>query len=456
MLTKKVLNEATIVADSVSYGNKYLEPKAGTPLHDLVSSVDGHNDNGSYENIISNSDIVTGSRGKHEDIQRRTTLTASRIIGNIINHARNVINPYCRELLTDIETSKVNLLSDSIANIGTVVQIEMMPLFTDEMFQQLIGLYAGISIREPSDIDKIVSSLNGYFTTAEVAELIQTGSSILDKRVSSYISNTEVEFYNLSNIHHNSLDVNIALFMAITGILNGRSDKAHSVTDDSSIAADLNLLKAKLGTYINRVIESLIASTDNGDLVAVGLFVPKDTYHKAYVIGKNYRDWIKNSGGSPEAILGYVIKSGGNYNGEMARQLIDNASEYTKVYSNRVTAIKSTQELASINNVRSVINGTISKTIASMDVTDDEKVVLHGRLNTAMKDEYYGNTVLVPYVRKIVCSVMSEGDDVMMILTEVDNALAMQDEPDMDAAVYHATVRLTCRWIGRQIYTARS
>lgn len=454
MLKEKYLNEASNLVTSLKYSNRNATPKPGTPLAVLVGTLGGFNDDGTDRQIIQQSQNTTSVEGNHTMVTKQISGTSSKIIGNIINNARNVITPIIRDVIRDVEERRESELDDAIHKAGAIVQIEMNPLFVDDSFQSLIANYT-TNVNTDSSIYSVIDKIKNYFTTAEIDDLMVTGSSLLDGRVKSFTDEIDqVWFYDLETPSSNKVSVNIKLFMILNGILTGRSDKADSITNDTSDEYKLQTIKADVGSSINKYINNLTKTIDNGDIVAGGNLIPKYPNDGVFVIGKNYRTWV-NDGGSPEAVLGYNIVSENRYSAILAAKMKDNPGEMTKHYEAHLNNVRITQNLNDVKLVRVTIQGNISKVISSKDVSDNDKELLYKKLKDALTIEYYGNTVMVAYIREVVCKTFDDGDDSLLVLVEIDNAIAMMDKPNLKEAIFQATAKLIGRWIGQQMIVER-
>jgi hypothetical protein len=247
----------------------------------------------------------------------------------------------------------------------------------------------------------------------------------------------------------------VVLFLVLTGVQNNKIESASAITESSQLNAILAQLRSALAGRVYRDVLLYEEAIKNGDLIARSdfLFDDKrsgvDTSRTLLVYGKNYRDWIQNKGGSPEAALGYLSRNGGLYSLAGNSDLTLNPDIYKEVYTQKIKQAQSKTIISDISLARQITGKYLSDVIRRME--DANRPELQSRLKAALEHEYNGAVTLIPYVIKVVSRTLTDGNDVKDLLLLIDSILASQAEPNMDYAVYMASITLVGRWLKDQL-----
>lgn len=452
MLQISSVEAASSILHNVQYTDRALVPVPGTPIADMVKTLTAFNECGADEELVHMSVNPCSTEGIYDDVKDDLAARISRIMGNIINVAKNTITPHCRSIVKNIEEGReYDKVSRGKLDVN-IVQIDVPPLLADDTFLMLIDPFKNTTLIMPDKMAATLFSLNGYFTADELNSLMQTGSSTLDARISAYINSDLSLFNNLENAANiPGLDLRSAVlfFILLTSIKNGKLDKTDGLTNNVKLNADLATLRALLGRKIYMDMARMDQDVKMGNLIAYGRYVPYLSNAVIPVLGKNYRDWIKNSGGSPEAMLGYYISGGFKKVITNSDALVQDPQHYVDIYNRHLTYIKSLTTLNDRNMVKQTITDYMQDLIRKMP-EDTDKVVLQNRLNKALEAEYFGNDELHKYVIKVVCAVLTEGDSICSLLLNIDSILADMETPDMVYAIYMGTIKLIAGWLATQ------
>lgn len=452
MLQLFIVQAASGILHNIQYTDRALVPVPGTPVADMVKTLTAFNECGSDDELVHMSVTPCSTEGIYDDVKDELTAKISRIMGNIISAAKNLVNPHCRSILKRIEDGReYDRVSRGKLDVN-IVQIDVPPLLADETFLMLIDPFKNTTLMMPDKMGATLFSLNNYFTPDEIKILLQTGSATLDTRISAYVAGDYSLFNNLENAANISeLDLRSAVlfFILLTGIKNGRLDKADGLTNNVKLNADLATLRALLGRKIYMDMARMDQDVKTGNLIAYGRYVPCLSNAVIPVLGKNYRDWIKTNGGSPEAMLGYYIDGGFKKVIMNNANLVQDPQYYVDIYNRHLTYIKSLTTLNDRNLVKQTITDYMQDLIRKMP-EDTDKVALQNRLNKALEEEYFGNDSLHKFVIKVVCAVLTEGDSVCKLLLNIDSILADMETPDMTYAIYIGTIKLIAGWLATQ------
>lgn len=452
MITPNNAKYAEHVSSNAIMNNKVLRPKGGSPMTALVGAIAGINEVGSTDEIIKLSDTLNSSNGTHTEIQDDVATNVAKSISTIINVARNVVNPKIKESLDAVNAFKESLVQGTVGALPLVQQVELDDVFKDDMFNEMIGLYNETNVVfDAQKLYEILRVLDGAFTPEECAEIVKTGSSRLDDKVSKYLGD-KIESVNYlcdminTPIEKLSMRELVLAFMSLTGLSNERIEKFSHIVTDSGDANQILSYKAIVGRRLNTLVARLVEAVKGGSLILpVGIEPVRDNV--VYVLGKTYRDWVQKDGGSPEAVMGYglAMRESNGLNSSNAEGLKAEPAKYVQElekYHRHMDTIRITK---TVENVPRVISEYLAGVVLKSDLDDNAKAALQERIIAASKKPYFGNSDLTHYLRDFVCSVYTEGDDVKTVLIEIDNILV--EHPDLDYAVYVAINRVVARWI---------
>ena len=455
MLQLPVIRAATSVLYNIQYDDKTLVPVACTPIADMVKTLFAINEDGSDDGLIYAASNSSSTEGTYTEVKDVLKTKISRIMGNVIHAAKNTVNPHCRTIIEKIESAReAEKISQGKLDVN-IVQIDPPPLLADETFLLLLEPFKNTSLLMPTNMNATLYGLNNYFSADELKLLLQTGSSSLDARINAYVANDISIFTTLesaANIAELDLRSAVLFFLLLTGIKNGRLDKADGLVNNVKLNADLATLRALLGRKIYMDSARMDQDIKAGNLIAFGRYVPYLANNVIPVLGKNYRDWIKNKDGSAEAMLGYYVDGGFKKVTMSNSNLVQDPQYYVGIYERHLNYIKSLTILNDRNLVKQTITDYMQGVIRNMDA-DTNKVDLQNRLTQALKLDYYGNTSLHKYVITVVCMVLTDGDSVCKLLLNIDAILADMETPDMTYAIYMGTIKLIAGWLATQVTT---
>jgi len=454
MITRKVLNETSHIVSAATYSGKALMPVQASALDLIFKTLTCINDTGTDERIMDLSIEGNNTFGTHSGYETACVKKIAIVMGNIIDTAKNVVNPHCRAIVKEVEEVRKESALASVGLLGNIKLIEMPSILTDELFTQLLDPYKDTIPFVSSECYELSKRLAEDFTSAEIEDLIKTGSNLLDAKATEYLKDIISEARTIPDAIDTaqlSLPRSILYFLLLTGIQNEKTDKCSALMEDTALRALVAKLRAAIAGKIYRDTLAYDRSISNGEILAKVSF--NDTDYLArnclMVYGPNYREWIQNKGGSPEAALGFLSTHGNTSAIDRDLDLRNNPEKYSDIYTMKINQLKAKETLEDITLVRRVTRDYMATLIMGMEGVD--KAAMQLRLTAALEHEYHGAKYLVQYVIKVVSRTLTEGSDVKDILLEIDNILHEMKEPDLDYALYIACIRLIARWLKSQI-----
>ena len=469
MITPNNAKQAVHVADNANYNDHRLTPMAGSPMSALVCSIQGFNEKGHMDEICALSESANTSNGTHGEIEAEIAAKSANIISGIVNTARNVVNPRCKEVLEAIDAYKQQQAEGKVGTVPNVRQVDMADVFKDEMFSEMINTYKDSNVVYDKDhLRDAFNLLQETITADECSELVKTGSSRLDGKIMEYLGSSYQEALDIAwreyeGIGEMTLKDLTLMFFIVNGVCNGRIEKMDGIISDTFLNAALVQYKALVARRLCKVVKRLSDAIAAGDLILPVGIEKFDPEYEIVVVGEVYRNWLQegvkgaegeaNVLGSPEAVMGFAIdsKNAGVTTIVNTSDLMSNPAKYAEIFAKQQRHCETMRSAEELKDTPRILGEYLASTIHKSDIEDDEKIKLQQRLGMAIQIPYHTTTTVTDYVRDVVCAVYTEGDDVKRVLVNIDEALAGDECNDLDYAVYVAICKLIGCWIARQI-----
>lgn len=462
MIPLNVVQEAEKIADSAMFSNVYLVPINGSALNKLTDTLYSFEDDGSNDDIRNQSINAGSSAGTHNEIENYIVHTLTRVMSSIINAAKNVVNPHCESIINLIQEQRKEQAMRAAGILGEIKSVEVPKLLVDDIFSELIKPYSSTAEKTISGTYDILNFVREHLTTEEIAQLIKTGSPNVDNKIDEYLPYPDV----LSAAGYESIDTStttlkqtVYYFLLLTGLQNERNEKTAILTEDPKTRLTISEWRASAAGRIYRDLDAAIREISSGAILVRNSYLINNYYpDTVYVYGINYRKWIQEKGGSPEAVLGIKASGVSLQSLSSNNDLYNNPEEFKQVYNSRLEHAKHVAIMKDLGLVKRVTRDYMTDVINKLD--DINYPTFHTRLNEAIEHEYHGANDLVPFVIKCVSRTLFPApadandktrSDVKDLLLEVHAILTNDSEVKLDHAIYLATVRLSAKYVSRMI-----
>lgn len=453
MIDNKTIARSSDIVDNVRYSGKKLVTKPGSHLGLIVDTLVSFDQTGD-DNELRDQSIFAGTTvGTHTEKEEYVSSKIAKIICNIIDEAKNLVNPYCKQIIERIDEVRKNNKLSEVGLLGEIKQVNLPDLFKDDMFNELIAPYKTVAPSVITNSAAVLKRISTDFTLEEQSLLVKTGSKLLDNKIDSYIGNSfsNFDYYRDIDTAEINLFDSTRVFLLMVGIQNEKLEKATAIMEDPEYTLAVTQLKAATAGKIYREIESYDSSVKRGDVVTThDPFHPysgtPSGYKQLVVHGKNYRNWLETKNGTPEAAMGFLAVHGDSNPSLHSSKLTGNSEYYLSEYERRLEFIKSKEMLEDIALVRKVTAQTLSDIIFGLDAEVD-KPYFQARLQKALEAEYHSANSVYSYVVKIVTRTFCEGHEVKNFLTDMDGILEKMEQPSHEYAAFIATNKLIARWI---------
>ncbi len=467
MINRRIAENAIKISENFSFSNKYLSPKAGTPLSAAVSTIVGFQEKGTIDEIISLSNSVNSTVGSYTEVENDIKKNTAKILSRMIFTARNVVNPKIKECMDEIEKWRTTQKDFQVGTLPILKIIDVAPLFTDESFNSMLAANKDSNfVVNMNVVTEALTMLSNVISGEQVKALMKTGSNGVDKKAEEYFNAESMELDSIKNPYNYTVPILekdlkelIAGFLYLNGICNGKIDVALAVSENPAMTAEICGLRANYAARIHQIINRIIAASKVNDLIIPpGMFkgLSMRGSNTIYVIGTSYRDWL-TKGGSVEALLGGFIRAsrnlplGSDINENNFRDFLSDPEKCVLAYNQLLQHRQALQLTNELTEIPRVVGEYLNRAILKSDEENNEQIKKIDRLLVALKNRrYYNGADLVSYIRDVVCDIYVENDSVKRILTDIDQVLKESGKEDMNYSVYVAISRLVGNWIAEQ------
>ena len=460
MLNRIALLKAGELAEHAGYAGRKISPRSSSPLANLVGSIKGIEPTTDDDTLIDRSVKSISTTGTHDEQEAQYVRDIGSIISNLLKTAKNEINPLCEQLVSDVQKRREANVLGKLSLMGDIKCIELEPLFTDAMFLDLVEPYINTpaNIVRVNELDKAVSQLS----SEERDALITTGSAGLDGKAKTLLNNTGWYINGVVDPNELGVDTAVYAFLLLAGIKNGRLESVNYIADDAKLMGQLVELYTACGGIIGRYIRSYETDIKNKTIVIIPPRTQVVGANDIWVNGANYRDWIQNAGGSPEAVLGFLMCCGRSPSYTDNSRLASGPEEFRLKYDERVKHLNNINILDDVKDVKECVERSLTDYI-NTTADEESRIVFHTRLAKAVKHEYYGVGYLHTYIVKVVCrtltSISGENDDedeIKSLLLEGQAILDGSPEMSIDKAMWLATIRLIAKWLVKDLVVTKA
>ena len=464
MISTASLAAAKELSSIAEYSNVKLSPLGSTGLEIVYLTLANSVSNNTLEDIIKQSSVPGSTIGIHCEEEEILANKAAKIMGNIINIAKNTIIPHCNEVLRRIEEKEAQSKLAEVNLLGNIKMVAVPKLFSDVMFLDLIKDYTDIKPRPFNNLLSILYKIEQKTDNDLIRDIIKTNIANVDIKVEAFLNG--YDFFNLlvdlrssrsvTDVSSLTLKGAIYLFLLLNGIQNSQSDIITAILNEDETKYLVSSIRASCAGSINRNIKKITDCISKGDLlVRTNLFSnyviedPSYRQNTLVVYEENFKKWVSKNNGSPEAALGFLSEYGGVSSISAESDLKNNAEKYVGVYENKLKYAKTKGILENVKVVKEAINCYLDDLVRNEE--PENKAVLRNRINKAMEHEYAGKSELKHYILKVLCRVFVDGDDVHKLLIEMDSLLTSERDMTSEEALYIGSIRLIGRWVARQI-----
>jgi hypothetical protein len=392
----------------------------------------------------------------------------SGMVANSLNYARNVVNPLVSSILEEAKSRQGEAMLGS-NNSRPIVMLFAPEVYFDGMLDSILDKAKSKSSAAMPLSSNMADMLFTDMTEEIFLKAIKFNSSGFDAKVFDLYSSSSIEEkrdflrgYCVST----AIDVNNGYrpytnhsamlgYLFLVGVKNGNLD----TVDYSSMSADekqalVNAIEY-YGYMVNYQVDRFLqdGKEENGSYKLVESF--ETDYSKIAVIGDNYKTWLEVSGGTPEAVMGYV-GSVVNVSPSIAaqRNLYTNPGMYADMYARTCRTETAEGRIRANSAVDKVLKAKLFAYINSEYAEDTSaKRELQDKVIALVDAAPYTHAIpLDMHILRNVCGVICTGkNDAFEILTTMRGYLNDNTDATPQEAALVAASKVIGRWVASQI-----
>ncbi len=474
MLSNNHILIATRVADQLGQRNIVLEPRDGTPIGLLSSSLGGIGlmpslQPNQYSEVIGGASRCIGrAQGAESLHDEKMEWTADLVLKGItkdLDIAKNIIKPTITRVMDELQSEMETCFSDA-AHGFELIQSDIPKIFLNQKIENLFERYKTLplsnvqtlqvfpeitaaeirrrvntgddelneliaEIADVDDLELLVESYKHYFTAQGMSELVLTDGRGIDKTKS-------VQF--------------LLMYFLTIGLENDLPD---GVNGSAGVVINhLKNLRGRLGAVVYRYIRSIERAIEDKELIQTVVGYGSD--RKVYLNRAVY-DKFLDEGGSPEAVLAAVVSNQSfNYN-----SILSNKAKLEKVWETQLENIHSKNNVNKLTLMTSALRKSLSKIIEELEVIPEgsgTKGEMQRRLTVTTSNFFLTDLDrLTNSVKRIVFdTIYPEQTNARFIIDTLD-AKEVEEGNDPEAyrrAAADVTRQLIAQWLVKNVTVA--
>lgn len=448
MLSNSTLDEASLLARDFSARGIILKVNSDSPLFTLCcDSTPIDKIYPSFNEIIYDIKKASAAYGLDGKMEHKVDLQSiasvlSQSLSTAINVARNVVNPFVKHIVDNID-QRVN---DTLYyNTGITIRSVFKPkILTSGKLDELTEKYKGSTFRQRPKVETDWPAMSAEVLKQAATSAYNGSKADTDDLLTSVSDTQLIEYHNDLFMAGLSDEYDVDEKKFIFGFLWASywlaNPKKESNMDLKTHHLFLTEIKANCAKQIQNVLKRYEAMSAQKNFV---LEVPVDggVTKQMVVQGEIYNDWLKH-GGSPELLIG--------------AWLCDKITHFGTI--DDTTRSRWLRRYKLDSDLRSQHYNARVQTIMSKILSDgvDEKIEteklnrkeIRGRFNNLMKQKpFSANGNRYKWVRMIVCKCFYTNNDVLKILTKMDDVLETHEDMAPREAATLVCVDLIIDWL---------
>jgi hypothetical protein len=392
---------------------------------------------------------------------------------NITNAAKNVVQPLVDELFIAVQKARETELIQGSGINRKIVYLAPPNIIYDDQFLGMLEEYKDIIYYNSKGASAILATVSEKLSTAQLRNIAMTGSPVIDDKLSKVYSDRIFDITVEDSTNPSDVDLTTAIkfFMMLNGIINYRSNEFTNELEDTEFKLRITFLRDGIGGALYRLCKMF---TD--DIVRGDIFCANPRFYRGsdldigdptavYVHSATYQKWI-TTGGSVEALLGYVFANKERSLLLSITDLFENPTKFVSIYNSQLQTVNIANALNEINVVKKTAHRLLQDHInKTFDKSNPELIMYHDRLGHAIEHDYHGPNDLMPYLIKVVsrtlfpCGSSDVKDigasDVKDVLLEVYSETANVENPDYAEALLLSVIRLVCKVLTRDLVVSK-
>lgn len=414
-------------------------------------------DNAYTPQLISKLSSNRGLDGQftHDIVQGEVLDSSVAIILANVDLAKNKVNPLVRSVLDTIN----NLFAVEYKEAGNIYAV-----LTDNIASPCDhGAFDGL-IEEDVDANSIFASVNfplnpsADISAEAVAELVETGNSGFDKAVKEYFQNSTTLQDTYWAILRTEVRDGLAPIYGETGrllafwlVAKALYDKPPAGT--TAYIAEYNGYLQNVAVKAAQALKTILDARTS--TVKAKVLIKDVSGTTIRVNGDLYGNWL-DAGGTPEALIGYIISTGSAYNQLSYDIILDDLKRYELVFRSSEQDRQDRMTEDKLYIIRRLWPVAVRQTLqANADYADSLNellplfAVLGNDINSAKEKDLWN------FIRKAITGILFADTDADVILKNIDEYSEKFQGISIDEAFQLTAAKYVSDWVSQQIRVLR-
>lgn len=460
MLTEETLNNAASIADMLADDGLVVQAMEGTPVDSLNAAmkfmtIDEITD---VKTVLRKSAAQANGFDPHNVELNKIASIITKKLGGLHRLARGVINDLIRDITKQSYEKQAELRAQKPIDLK-IIPTMAMDIYDDQMlvtFLSRFGTARGpMAKRMPEDeLEKIAD----FITPDTFIQCAKTGSEDIDNAVAKFVKengayagsifkDTRSMSGNIVSSYARVDDLAYALFLR--GLMNGKLPD-YSLEDQPKFVAlaVADAMRAHAEALVQRV--NMVTKHEAAGGILIGV-----VDNAVYVNHVRYMTWIKDNGGSAEAVMASFLENGRT--AAAFKMAMDAPERYSNLYKMQTAKVKNVTNAKVNASVENIAFSVMSNWITGNEkLENDAKVEKSKALVTFVKETpYLGAREVHEWARQLVCKVVAPNTQVYAMLNSME--VYMEDNPEatVQQAAVQASSFVIANWIADQLVVTK-
>lgn len=476
MISDNHISIAMRVADQLQERGIVLEPRDGTPIGLLSSSLTGITSNkrlmpNQYQEVIGSATRTIGraqgAESIHDEKMEWTVDLVAKGVTKDLEIAKNIVKPNITRVLDEIQSSVEKSFSDAAHGIE-LVQNDVPKIFKHQKIENLFERYKNLPLNN-------VKTLLVFPTLApaELRRRVNTGDDELNELIAEIADADDMEMINrtyrmfftrdgysdLALVGERSTDKsNMIQFLLMYFLTIGLENDLPDGVDGSAgvVSNYLKTLRGMLGAAVYRQIRAMERSIDDKELIQAVDGYGSD---RKIFLNRAVYDKFLDEGGTPEAILAAVVSNQSfSYS-----SILENRVKLESIWKTQLENIHAKNNVNKLTLVTTAMRKSISTIIDELEVIPEgagTKGDMQRRLLTATTNFYLTDMDRLTHsVKRIVFQTLYPEQDNARFIIDTLDAIEVNEGDDPEAyrkAAADVTRQLIAQWLVKNVTVAKA
>lgn len=446
MINNSVLEPTRRLASEFDARDLKICPIHGSPLAKLVEAMNSMNPGNTdvMSEVVKGVEPLNHGVDKYQFNKDQIVDHVGKLCSNILNFAKNEINPIVKEILVGVE--KIKEEQDQIAvNAGArIVPVSLDPVVVSPIMEHELTSVVGDGDFVPLDIT-LYEDLWINTEVNEIIKMLMTSNEAFNASLMSLIETNfpdgtikSASFQSRNNLAKNieerfSKNCDVIAFLFLKAVKQNK----HPRVDFGELTKDQQGSISMLTNFWGRAVINRTRSASSlagSGRVVLGINV-EECIIKVHLA--NYTKWLE-SGGTTDALIGYWYHTGKGSNLSNLDRINMDKERFEETFRRQRNQAVAASRVALDSKVERYITDRVHNVIDERITETQERDQMKAKANkirSGMSISSFGS--YDKYCRLVVCKTIGKDSDALEVLNGIDNYLEEHADAEMDEAIFH-------------------